>query len=178
MNLSQTFQVSRAVYHAEDEYLSGVKPVEKRMLGKSPHRSSSHIAEYRRLKCAGRSRCRATHYAQYGGGDCPLPAPGESGSRLRRIPLGLFDDVSDSRIAEDKTVRFHRLRARSRREGIEPLRRISATGSSIFGPWAAATTSCSRLLRRRSLSLAESVRGHTRSAFPNRPKRLAFRRTV
>jgi len=53
MNLSQTFQVSRAVYHAEDEYLSGVKLVEKRMLGKSPHRSSSHIAEYRRLKCAG-----------------------------------------------------------------------------------------------------------------------------
>jgi hypothetical protein len=72
----------------------------------TPNRSSSPIAEYRRLKCARRSRCRATHYAQYGGGDCPLPAPGESGSRLRRIPLGLFDDVSNTRIAEDKTVLF------------------------------------------------------------------------
>lgn len=71
----------------------------------------------------------------------------------RRIPLGLFDDVGDRRIAEDKSVLFHRLRARSRRAGINPLRRISATGGSIFGPLAAATSSCSRLLRRRSLVL-------------------------
>jgi hypothetical protein len=161
MNLYQTFQVSRAVYNAEDEYLSGVKAVEKQMLRESPNRSSSHIAEFRRLKCAQRSCCRATHHAQYGGLDCPLPAPGESGSGLRRVPLGLFDDVSDSRIAEDKTVLFHRFRARSRRAGINPLRRISATGSSIFGPLAAATSSCSRLLRRRSLSCRISSRTYS-----------------
>src|SRR6266436_1209234 len=154
--------------HAEDEYLSGVNPVEKQMLGESPNRHSPYIAEFRGLKCARRSCCRTAHRAQYGGGDCPLPTPGESGSGLQRISLGLFDDVSDSRIAEDKTVLFpgqrvHRLRARSRSAGIKPLRRISATGSSIFGPLAAATSSCSRLLRRRSLSFSFALRISSRT---------------
>ena len=97
------------MYHAEDEYLSGVKPVEKQMLGESPHRSSSHIAEYRRLKCAQRSRCRATHYAQYGGGGLPSPSARRERFQIASNTLDLFDDVSDSRIAEDKTVLFSSL---------------------------------------------------------------------
>src|SRR5260370_19205381 len=79
------------------------------MLGESPHRSSSHIAEYRRLKCAQRSRCRATHYAQYGGGGLPSPSARRERFQIASNTLDLFYDVSDSRIAEDKTVLFSSL---------------------------------------------------------------------
>ena len=63
-------------------------------------------------------------------------------SRLREVPITLLQNVGDGGIAEDKSALFHRRRARSRRAGIRPLRRISASGISIFGPLAAATSSC------------------------------------
>jgi len=72
------------------------------------------------------------------------PSLGQRLAGLCHVPISLFQDVGDGRIAEDKPSLFHRRRARSRSAAIRPFLRISATGSSIFGPLAAATSSGSR----------------------------------
>src|SRR5713226_10765244 len=80
---------------------------------------------------------------------------------LADVPISLFQDIGEDRIAEDKPSLFHRWRARSRSADRRPFLRISATGSSIFGPLAAATSSCSRLPKRRSLSCRISSRTYS-----------------
>jgi hypothetical protein len=143
------------------------------MLGESPHRSSSHIAEYRRLKCARRSGCRATHYAPYGGGNCPLPAP------ARAVPDCVeYHSACSMMSATAASLRTRRFfftaygRARRERESSPrgvfrlPEVQFSAPGRQRRVPV--------RDCLGGAPCLAESVRGHTRSAFPIARSDLPF----
>ena len=72
--------------------------------------------------------------------------------RLGLVPLGLLQDIRNGRLTKGDVRRFHRVRTRSRSAVIKPFLRISAIDTSILGPRAAASSSCSRLAMRRSLS--------------------------
>ena len=99
------------------------------------------------------------------------PAPAQSVPGLSLVPVSLFQDVGKCRITEDRPTVPQRRRARPRRAGIGPLWRISATGISIFGPLAAATSSdCPNAV----LCPGESTRGGIRWACPVASRDLPF----
>src|SRR5208283_2877769 len=113
------------------------------------------------VKLAGCSCVGPMQHAHDGGGDSVFPTCGELLARLSGVPVGLFDDVSRSRVAEDEAMRLHLFMVRSRRARTRPLRRISATLSSILGPLAAAARLASRSPSRRSLSCRISSRTYS-----------------
>jgi hypothetical protein len=83
---------------------------------------------------------------------CFLPAFRQPMVSLAFIPVSLLKNIGNRRIAKDDSLALHRRRVRSRNAVTKPLLRISVTESSIFGPFAAVMSSCSRLDKRRSLS--------------------------
>src|SRR5450755_2314804 len=73
----------------------------------------------------------------------------------------LLDDIGYSCVAKDEAILRHLFIVRSRRVRTRPLRRISATLSSILGPLAAAMRLASRSPRRRALSWRMSSRTYS-----------------
>src|SRR6267378_2751995 len=73
---------------------------------------------------------------------------------LSFVPIRLLQNICNRCITESNPRFFHarRARARSRSAEINPFLRIWLIDTSIFGPFAAASSSCSRLVIRRSLS--------------------------
>src|SRR5580692_909111 len=149
------------MHNAENEHFVVVEVIKEQMLGKSRDCCPSYVAKCWRSEFAGRAAGGSGQQVRNSCRDSFLPTLSQWFSRPSGVPLSLFQYVGNRRVAEDKPTPSHRLRARARSAEIRPLRRISASGISIFGPLAAATSSCSRLPRRRSLSWRISSRTYS-----------------
>jgi hypothetical protein len=123
-----------------------------------------HTPGAAQLTCFESARCPGTrifHYPKQSLSNCTLPTISQAGVGSFLIPVSLLDNIVRCGVAEVNPRSLHRRRVRSRSAATRPFRRRSATGISIFEPFAAAIRSCSRVCRRRSLSWRISSRTYS-----------------
>ena len=129
--------------NSKHEYLCSAKLIKNETLAKSSDWNSPDAAEFCVREGADRARAGVFKNAQQGRGHSLLPALRQRWARLLFLPVGLLHNVGGGRLGQEEPGSFHFLRARWRKASSRPFLRISATGNSIFGPFAAAIRSCS-----------------------------------
>src|SRR5579884_2681213 len=142
----------------ENHNVAFARLVEDQMSGKLHDPRATCTSKLLGPKSGGGADSRLSRNFQQTRSDTGFPPLCQAGTSFAEISIILLQNVGDCRIAEDDPGRLHVRRARSRKAAIKPFFLISEIESSTFGPFDAASSSCSRFANRRSLSCLISSR--------------------
>jgi len=148
----QTFQITSTVNHAQNQNFTLARPIEDQVFGKP---CDWHTASATKFGCRESTRCPSSWVSDnphQRAGHSLFPTFRQIPASLSFVPIRLLQNIRNRGVAQRNPKLFHARRTRSRSAVTSPFLRISLIETSIFGPFAAASNSCSRLAIRRSLS--------------------------
>src|SRR6266404_3011621 len=138
--------------HAERESYARSRLIEDQVFGETCDRHAAGATKFVCREATAWPNSRTLSNPQQRGSDRLFPTLRQTPICLSFVPIRLLQNICNRCITESNPRFFHARRARSRSVEINPFLRIWLIDTSIFGPFAAASSSCSRLVIRRSLS--------------------------
>src|SRR5205823_6009972 len=146
------FEITSTVNYTQNENLTLARLIEDQVFGETCDRHAAGATKFVCREATAWPNSRTLSNPQQRSSDRLFPTLRQTPICLSFVPIRLLQNICNRCITESNPRFFHARRARSRSAEINPFLRIWLIDTSIFGPFAAASSSCSRLVIRRSFS--------------------------